>query len=303
MVDLSFKFRLSTEEEILIFSGEYSNECRLNPEVKFITAVLQEENYAIFAIKEENNEVRILFFLILDHSLRDVVNLYNLFCAFVKEMTYIEPNKENYGKSRRICWNLQNKQNHMYFEEVIYKKGGEIPLNFPEIYKDGCLVEYNLPRSAWKEKVNLVDRYYYEQTLSTYDETPMSREKYSDRKYAILTLHILNGEIFELTPYLTYRNYDRQTKTIIPISKNVINTINIYCENMLANCNDYITGDPVWTETLEKEMMLLKEYAEKEYDEIWKVADINEPYLADIKVKLARIFRLIRGFELPAKGE
>ena len=58
--------------------------------------------------------------------------------------------------------------------------------------------------------------------------------------------------------------YDRQTKKIIPISKNVLNTINIYCENMLANCNDYITGDPVWTETLEKEMMLLKEYAEKE---------------------------------------
>lgn len=303
MVDLSFWFRVSTEDEILTFSEEFSNECRLNPAVKFYTAILQNENYAIFAIKEENNEVRILFFLILEHSLRDVVNLYNLFCAFVKKMTYIEPNKENYGKSRRICWNLQNKQNHMYFEEVIYKKGGEIPLNFPEIYKDGCLVEYNLSRSAWKEKVNLVDRYYYEQTLSTYEETPMSREKYSDRKYAILTLHILNGEIFELTPYLTYRNYDRQTKTIIPISKYVLNIINIYCENMLANCNDYITGDPVWTETLEKEMMLLKEYAEKEYDEIWKVADINESYLADIKAKLARIFRLIRGFELPAKGE
>lgn len=303
MVDLSFWFRVSTEDEILTFSEEFSNECRLNPAVKFYTAILQNENYAIFAIKEENNEVRILFFLILEHSLRDVVNLYNLFCAFVKKMTYIEPNKENYGKSRRICWNLQNKQNHMYFEEVIYKKGGEIPLNFPEIYKDGCLVEYNLSRSAWKEKVNLVDRYYYEQTLSTYEETPMSREKYSDRKYAILTLHILNGEIFELTPYLTYRNYDRQTKKIIPISKNVLNTINIYCENMLANCNDYITGDPVWTETLEKEMMLLKEYAEKEYNEIWKVADINEPYLADIKAKLARIFRLIREFELPAKEE
>lgn len=61
MVDLSFKFRESTQEEIITFSEEFSNECRLNPKVKFYTAVLQNENYAIFATKEENEEVRILF--------------------------------------------------------------------------------------------------------------------------------------------------------------------------------------------------------------------------------------------------
>ena len=85
MVDLTFKFRESTEDEIYLFSEEFSNEYHLNPEVRFYTAILQNENYAIFATKEENNEVRILFFLILEHSLKDFVNVYSLFCAFAKE--------------------------------------------------------------------------------------------------------------------------------------------------------------------------------------------------------------------------
>lgn len=51
MIDLSFKFRESTQDEILLFSEEYSNVYRLNPEVKFTTAILQNENYAIFAAK------------------------------------------------------------------------------------------------------------------------------------------------------------------------------------------------------------------------------------------------------------
>ena len=106
MVDLLFKFRETTEDEILIFSEEFSNECRLNPEVKFYTAILQNENYAIFATKEENNEIRVLFFLLMEHSLRFQINQYYLFCAFIKEMTRIEPLKENVGKSKRICWNL-----------------------------------------------------------------------------------------------------------------------------------------------------------------------------------------------------
>ena len=59
MVDLSFKIRESTEE--------FSNECRLNPEVRFYTTILQDENYAIFATKEEDDssqsKIRILFFL------------------------------------------------------------------------------------------------------------------------------------------------------------------------------------------------------------------------------------------------
>ena len=55
MIDLSFKFRESTQDEILLFSEEYSNVYRLNPEVKFTTVILQNENYAIFAAKEENN--------------------------------------------------------------------------------------------------------------------------------------------------------------------------------------------------------------------------------------------------------
>ena len=302
MVDLSFKFRESTECEILLFSEEFSNEYRLNSEVKFYTVILRNENYAIFATKEENNEIRILFFLILEHSLKDIVNIYNLFCAFAKEMTFIEPTRENLGKSKRICWNLQSKKYHMFFEEVVYTKGGDYAANVPEIYKDDRLIKYYFEASAWKKKVNLVERYYFQQKLSSYDEMPMSLEKYSDYKYSVL-LHILNGELSELTSYLTYRNYDRQTKKIIPISKSVLNTISIHCANMVDDCNDYISGDPIWTENLEQEINLLKEFAAKHYDEIWQVEDINAPYLAEIKAKLARIFRLIRGFKLPAKGE
>ena len=264
---------------------------------------MQNENYAIFAAKEENNEVRILFFLILEHSLKDIENVYNLFCDFAKEMTFIEPAKENLGMSKRICWNLQAKKYHMFFEEVVYTKGGDHAVNLPEIYKDGQLIKYYLEVSAWKEKVNLVERYYFQQKLSSYDEMPMSPENYSDKKYAILVVHVCSEDLLELPSYFSHRNYDSQTKKIIPLSKNVLKTINIYCENLLNDCNEYITGTPVRTELLEKKLTFLKEFAKKAYDEIWRTPDLNEPYLAEIKPKLARIFRLIRSFKLPEKGE
>ena len=89
MVDLTFKFRESTEDEIYLFSEEFSNEYYLNPEVRFYTAILENENYAIFATKEENDETRILFFLIFDHPLKEFRNIYSLFCAFIKEITHV----------------------------------------------------------------------------------------------------------------------------------------------------------------------------------------------------------------------
>ena len=211
MIDLSFKFRESTQEEILIFSEEYSNVYRLNPEVKFTTAILQNENYAIFATKEENNEIRVLFFLLLEHPLRFEINLYFLFCAFIKEMTRVDPLKENVGKSKRICWNVQDRRNHMYFEEVIFKKGGDTPINTPEFYKDGYFVKYNYERKAWKEKVNHVDRYYFEQTLDYYEEEEKTPEWYSDYEYAIW-FHACDEELDEMCFYLLKRNYDKENK-------------------------------------------------------------------------------------------
>ena len=71
MVYLPFKFRDSSQEEIQLFSEEFSNVYRLNPEVKFTTAELHKENYAIFATKEENDETRILFFQIFDRPLKE----------------------------------------------------------------------------------------------------------------------------------------------------------------------------------------------------------------------------------------
>ena len=156
MIDLTFKFRPSTEEEIILFSEEFSNVYRLNPEVKFITAELQNENYAIFATKEESDssssEIRILFFLILDHPLKNVITIYNLFYAFVRKMTYVEPTKENLGKSKRIYWNLQDEKYHMYFEEVIYKDCDWFSNNESRFHKDGLFVQYNYEYNAGKKK-------------------------------------------------------------------------------------------------------------------------------------------------------
>ena len=186
MLYLPFTFRASTQEEIQLFSEEFSNVYTLNPEVKFTTAGLHNENYTIFATKEENDETRVLFFLILDHPLKKFRNVYHLFCAFIKEVTHVEPKKENLGKSKRICWNLQEEKYHMYFEEVIYKIGGETSINSPHFYKDGLFVQYNYEQKAWKEKVNHVDRYYYEQKLSDYSEEEKTPEWYSDYEYACL---------------------------------------------------------------------------------------------------------------------
>ena len=303
MVDLTFKFRESTEDEIYLFSEEFSNEYHLNPEIRFYTAILQNENYAIFATKEENDETsRILFFLIFDHPLKEYKNIYSLFCAFIKEITHVEPKKENLGKSKRIYWNLQEEKYHMYFEEVIYRRGGDWSVSTPHFYKDGLFVQYNYERKAWKEEVNHIDRYYYEQKLRDYSEEEKSPEWYSDYEYAV-QLHFCEEDLSEMTHYLTSRNYDRENKKIIPLSKKMLDKIESYCHSIESACNKYNCGSPVWTEFLDKKYKLLKEYSSKHYDEIWRMEDLNEPYLAEIKTRLARIFRLIRGLKLPPKGE
>lgn len=60
---------------------------------------------------------------------------------------------------------------------------------------------------------------------------------------------------------------------------------------LIINSREYETGSPVWTEYLEKELTLLKKYASKSYDEIWKMEDLNEPYFAQTKANLAYMFR------------
>ena len=303
MVDLSFKFRKSTEAEILTFSEEFSNECRLKPKVKFITAELQDENYAIFAIKEESgntsSQMRVLFFLLLEHPLRFQINQYYLFCAFIKEMTLVEPLKENLGKSKRICWNLQDRKNHMYFEEVIYKKGGDSSIHTPHFYKDGLFVQYNYERKAWKEKVKHVDRYYFEQTLNDYSEEEKSPEWYSDYEYAfnirciIDTIYEMYYENFE------YRRYDRETKKVIPFTKKELKEIESDCNYIMNYCTKYSEEDTILTPFLQSEFDILKKYSLEYYDKIWQSQDINEPYFSETKKLLARMFRMMHGLKLP----
>lgn len=254
-------------------------------------------------MKEENDETeRVLFFLILDHPLNNVVTIYALFCAFIKEMTHVKPVKKNLGRTKRICWNLQEEKYHMYFEEVIYKRGGDWSVSTPHFYKDGLFVQYNYEQKAWKEKVNHVNRYYYEQKLSDYSEEEKTPEWYSDYEYAVL-LHFCEEDFSEMIHYLTSRNYDRENKKIIPLSKKMLDKIESYCDGIESLCIKYNSGSPIWTEFLDKKYKLLKEYSSKDYDEIWKIEDLNEPYFANTKAKLARIFRLIRGLKLPQKGE
>ena len=309
MAGLTFKFRPSTQEEILIFSEEFSNTCRLDPEVEFTTAILRNENYAIFATKKtsfepfdgKDEERRILFFLLLEHPLRFHATTFNLFNAFIKEMTFIEPKKENIGKAKRICWNLQNKENHMYFEEIIYQNGRERILGNNELYKDGLLIKYDFKKNAWKEKVNNVDRYYFEQKLASVEETPYTPEQYSDYKYAMLiNLCLFINEMYYEN--FEHRRHDRATKKMIPLSKQVLSRIECCCDDIMDYCLEYSSGKPILTPFLQEQFALLKESEGEIYDKIWKMEDLNEPYFAETKAKLARMFRMLRGLKLP-KGE
>ena len=317
MVHLEFRFRPSTEEEILIFSEEFSNECRLNPEVKFITAELQDKNYAIFAMKEEadspSSEITILFFLILDHPLKTYVNIYHLFCTFINEMTFIEPVKENLRHSKRICWNLENEQYRTYFEEVInkngkdtsmhtleyYKKHSDSSIQSPHFYKDGLFVQYNYVLKTWKEKVNHVDRYYFEQKLSDYSEEEKSPEWYSDFEYAT-KLHFIRDLLDALYyRYFAHRHYDRETKKVIPFTEKEIEQIESTCNEIMKYCSEYSTKNAILTPFLKKEFDLVKKYCSEYYDKIWQSQDINEPYFSKTKQKLAYMFRTLRGLKLP----
>ena len=299
MVHLEFEFRQSTQEEILLFSEEYSNVYRLNPEVKFTTAILQNENYAIFATKEENNEIRVLFFLILEHPLRLEYTIYKLFCDFTKYMTHIEPIKENLRHSKRICWNLQDDQYHMYFEEVIYQRGGDKSIHTPHFYKDGLFVQYDYERKSWKEKVNHVDRYYFEQTLSDYSEEEKSPESYSDYEYAI-PLHFVVDSLDDIYyGHFDHRRYDRETKKVIPLTKKELINIEDNCCWIMKYCTKYSEGKAILTPLLKKEFDLVKEYGSEFYDKIWQSEDLNEPYFSETKTKLARMFRTLRGLKLP----
>ena len=190
----------------------------------------------------------------------------------------------------------------MYFEEVIYKNGGESSISTPHFYKDRLFIQYNYERKAWKEEVNHVERYYYEQELSDYSEEEKTLEWYSDYEYAV-QLHFCEEDLSEMTNYLTSRNYDRENKKIIPLSKKMLDKIESYCDSIESLCIKYNAGSPVWTEFLDKKFKLLKEYSSKDYDKIWKMEDLNEPYFKTTKVKLAKIFYYIRWLKLPPKGE
>ncbi len=62
--------------------------------------------------------------------------------------------------------------------------------------------------------------------------------------------------------------------------------IESYCNSIESACNKYNRGSPVWTEFLDKKYKLLKECSSKNYDEIWKIEDLNEPYFAEKKLGL-----------------
>ena len=309
MFALSFTFRQSTHEEILTFSEEYSNACRLDPNVRFTTAILNDENYAIFATKKtsfepfdgKDEEYRILFFLLLEHPLSFQVTLFDLFNSFIKEMTFIEPIKQNLGKSKSIYWNLQNEENHIYFEEIIYQKGRERTFKNKEIYKDGLLTEYKFEKNAWKEKSCNVERYYYEQKLAYLEESPYTLEEYSDHKCA---MQLCISDSFILHMYydnLEQRNYDHVTKKIIPLTKEVHKQIENYCDGIIECCMEYTSGTPILTPFLQEQFAELKKAESEIYDKIWKMPDLNEPYFAKTKAKLLRMFYILRELKLPTK--
>lgn len=90
-------------------------------------------------------------------------------------------------------------------------------------------------------------------------------------------------------------------KRLFLSQKKMLDKIESYCHNIESACNKYNCGSPVWTEFLDKKYKLLKEYSSKHYDEIWKMEDLKEPYFAEIKKRLAGMFRTIRGLKLPPK--
>ena len=138
------------------------------------------------------------------------------------------------------------------------------------------------------------------ENVDDYSEEEKSPEWYSDYEYAV-QLHFCEEDLSEMTHFLTSRNYDRENKKIIPLSKKMLDKIESYCHSIESACNKYNCGSPVWTEFLDKKYKLLKEYSSKDYDEIWRMEDLNEPYLAEIKTRLAGMFRTIRGLKLPPK--
>lgn len=83
----------------------------------------------------------------------------------------------------------------------------------------------------------------------------------------------------------------------------MLDKIESYCDSIESLCSKYNCSSPIWTEFLDKKFKLLKEYSSKDYDEIWKMEDLNEPYFAKTKARLAGMFRIIRGLKLPPKGE
>ena len=115
----------------------------------------------------------------------------------------------------------------------------------------------NRRRKAWKEEVNHIDRYYYEQKLSDYSEEEKSPEWYSDYEYAV-QLHFCEEDLSEMTHYLTSRNYDRENKKIIPLSNKMLDKIESYCHSIESAFNNYNCGSPVWTDFLDKKYKLLK---------------------------------------------
>ena len=106
-------------------------------------------------------------------------------------------------------------------------------------YKDGLFVQYHYECNAWKEKVNHVDRYYFEHKLSKYTEEKKSPEWYSDIIYA-RKLHHIRDLLNDLNfGYFKDRRYDRETKKIIPFTQKQLKRIEDCCIGIMEYCELY----------------------------------------------------------------
>ena len=129
-------------------------------------------------------------------------------------------------------------------------------------------------------------------------------EEFFGIKIQMKVFESINDELLQITLPFMLRNVDAQTGCIKPLQSDELEEIKNHVEKADSIIRKFYADkdrtifsakDKAALENLQKE-------APQFYDIIWKNTDINDTYFAETKVKLAKLFRAVRGLKIPEES-
>lgn len=281
MIDFSFHFRPSTQDEILRFvDADVSS-------YDYITAEMHEEFCGIFEITEKKNCCIVWRCILEDYILRNHLPISHLCGCFSTEKTRNDP-KEADKAIKEIIWKSNNEENAVIFQNMIEEYDGKMAMLMA--HDNGILRNYFTHVSVYHDGSD----FHFKNELTVIDKTRIAADVYKASIDNELLHRIEYCSLAVTLPFML-RSIDGETQKLIPLSEDDIYEINNALDIfflVLGRLDESSFGKNEHLKVKE-----IKEQANEFYDIIWGNEDLNDEYMKELKLRIAHMFRLIRGID------